>query len=94
MRQETASYTRTERQSRCCACCRQRAAVNQRYDNEKRFVWAAAYGPRCPVKLLLERGAAVSARDNRGKSADDMGRRRYPARWYTNSDPTMMRAHN
>jgi ankyrin repeat protein len=32
-------------------------------------MWAAAYGKNDSVKLLLERGADVTARDNRGESA-------------------------
>jgi len=32
-------------------------------------MWAAAYGHAGTVKLLLGRGADVSARDNRGKTA-------------------------
>jgi len=32
-------------------------------------MWAAAYGHTGTVKLLLERGAEVKARDNRGKTA-------------------------
>jgi ankyrin repeat protein len=35
-------------------------------------MWAAAYGREAAVKLLLERGADIDARDNRGKSAADM----------------------
>jgi len=35
-------------------------------------MWAAAYGREAAVKLLLERGADVSAYDNRGKTAADM----------------------
>ena len=47
--------------------------VNQRYDNDlTALMWAAAYGHDAVVKLLLERGADVSARDNRGKQAADM----------------------
>jgi len=33
------------------------------------LMWAAAYGHTDTVKLLLERGADASARDNRGKTA-------------------------
>jgi ankyrin repeat protein len=32
-------------------------------------MWAAAYGYTGTAKLLLERGADASARDNRGKTA-------------------------
>ena len=32
-------------------------------------MWAAAYGKDDSVKLLLERGADVAARDNRGETA-------------------------
>jgi ankyrin repeat protein len=47
--------------------------VNQRYDNDlTTLMWAAAYGRDAAVKLLLERGADVSAHDNRGKTAADM----------------------
>ena len=35
-------------------------------------MWAAAYGRNDSVKLLLERGADVSARDDRGESALSM----------------------
>jgi ankyrin repeat protein len=41
-----------------------------KYDNDlTALMWAAAYGHTATAKVLLERGAEVGARDNRGKSA-------------------------
>ena len=44
--------------------------VNQRYAHDATaLMWAAAYGKDDSVKLLLERGADLAARDERGESA-------------------------
>ena len=44
--------------------------VNARYANElTALMWAAGYGKMDTVRLLVTRGADVSARDNRGKTA-------------------------
>ena len=49
--------------------------VNARLDNDLTLLmWATGYGHEATVRLLLERGADPTLKDNRGKSAADMAR--------------------
>jgi ankyrin repeat protein len=63
-----------------CAACLQEllnagAQVNARLENDLTLLmWAAGYGRDEVAKLLLERGADRSLRDNRGKTAADIAR--------------------
>ena len=44
--------------------------MNARYANDGTLLmWAAAYGHEQTVRMLLERGADASLRDDRGKTA-------------------------